>query len=98
MQEPSKKWKLIRRAALEHAFRKFEKPLEPLLIFLLICSSIYLSGFIGLAIGEQIQAFNLLSGFAVSAVAISGLLVPFVLVSAITLFLATRNLRNLLEE
>ena len=98
MRKPSDHWKKLRRATLERAYRKLAQPLEPVFLLLLICSSVYLSGFTSLLLVDQMQAFNWLTGLAVSVVAISGLLLPFVLASAITLFFMARSLKNLVEE
>ena len=43
MQKPSDQWKKLRQATLERAYRKLAQPLEPVLLLLLICSSVYLS-------------------------------------------------------
>lgn len=98
MKKPSDQWKKLRRASLERAYRKLARPLEPVFLLLIICGSVYLSGFTSLFLGGQLQAFNWITGLAVSAVAIAGLLLPFILTSAITLLFVTRSLKSLVEE
>lgn len=98
MQKPSDRWKLTRRTALERTHRIVTKRLEPLFLVLLICSAIYLSGLSGLLLSEHNQAFSFLSGFAVGVVAFCGVLIPFIFVSTITLLLATRDIKKMIEE
>ncbi|WP_340244750.1 hypothetical protein [Sulfitobacter pontiacus] len=98
MQKPSDNWKKLRRATLERARRNAVEPLEPLYTVLLVASALYLIGFLRLSFGGQPHDFTLISGAAIFAVALSGILVPILSGSVITLRLADRQLNKLIEE
>jgi len=98
MQKPSDQWKKLRRAALERARRKMIEPLEVVHAALLGTSALYLAGFLRLSFFSQSNEYNLIAGALVLAVAVSGLLVPVLTGSALTLHFAEKRLERLLDE
>jgi hypothetical protein len=98
MQKPSDQWKKLRRAALDRARRNIVEPLEPIHTTLLVASAIYLIGYLRLTFAVQPPEFTWFSGAFIFAVALSGLLVPFLTGSVITLQFAERRFTKLIEE
>lgn len=98
MQKQSDHWKKLRRAALQRARRNIVEPLEPLHTVLLVASALYLIGFLRLTFVGEPNDFTLMSGAAIFAVALSGLLLPVLTGSVITLQFAERRFAKLIEE
>ncbi len=98
MQKPSDQWKKLRRATLERARRNVIDPLEPLHTVLLAASALYLIGFFRLSFTGQPYEFTWISGAAIFVVALSGLLVPILTGSVLTLQFIHRKLETLASE
>ncbi|WP_300058492.1 hypothetical protein [uncultured Roseobacter sp.] len=98
MQKPSDQWKKLRRAALERARRSIVEPLNTLYMGLLAASAVYLIGFLRLTFAGQPDGFTLISGAAILTFGLSGLLLPILTGSVITLQFAERRFAKLIEE
>jgi hypothetical protein len=98
MRKPNDNWKKLRRAALERARRNISEPFEPAYLALLGASALYLVGFLRLTFASQQSEYTWIAGCFVLAVAIAGLLVPFLTGSVLALYLADKRLGRLLSE
>ena len=98
MQKPSDQWKKLRRVTLERTRRNIVEPLEPLHLVLLATSALYLIGFLRLTFAGQPYDFTWISGAGILTMALSGVLVPILTGSVLTLHFTSRRLDRLMSN
>lgn len=98
MQPPGDNWKRIRRATLERAQRTSIDPLSPLYDFYLGVCAVYLAGFLYFNFVAHGAELNLFSAGLLFSAAVSGVLIPLLTGSVITLHFASQRLERLMNE
>jgi len=98
MKRPSKKWRNVRLATLDRVRRSAMDPLEPLYTIYASVCLLYLAGFIRFQFFDYPDIFNLATALQLLILAVSGLLIPVLTGSVLTLCFAHRRLQRLTDE
>lgn len=98
MQEPSKKWRRTRQAALERATRHSVEPLEPQFSIYGALCVYYLAGFVWLSFIADTASYSVLDAFKIVSFGVAGLLVPILTGSVLTLSFTKRRLQAMAER
>ena len=97
MNRPSKNWKCIRSAVLARAQRTAIEPFEPLFTIYAAVCIYYVVGALRFQLFDHAAAFTI-ETVQLLTVAVSGVLVPVLTGSVITLHIAGRRLQKLADE